>query len=132
MEQRWLIGSHSDIGGYKDRRLSDMTLHWIQDRASTAGLVLNIEQVGDENCRGELTDSYAQFLGDTTLASIRGTIVPLMPLDLVTKLSTNPSPGGGRKIATMSRQIMNHTARRVTFYRDTEVLGNSGGNAIGI
>ncbi len=64
MEQRWFIGSHSDIGGgNKDHRLSDMTLRWIQDKARAVGLNLNHVQVGDENYQGELTDSYARFLG---------------------------------------------------------------------
>lgn len=64
MEQRWFIGSHSDIGGgHKDHRLSDLTLHWIQNKASAIGLGLDNVQVGEENYRGELSDSYAQFLG---------------------------------------------------------------------
>ncbi len=63
MAQRWFIGSHSDIGGgNNDHQLSDISLRWIQDKASTIGLALDNVQVGDENYRGELTDSYARFL----------------------------------------------------------------------
>jgi uncharacterized protein (DUF2235 family) len=33
LEQRWFVGAHCDIGGgYNDRRLSDMTLGWIQQK----------------------------------------------------------------------------------------------------
>jgi hypothetical protein len=49
-------------GGYPDRRLSDLTLRWMQDKASMAGLGLNPVEIGAENYRGVLTDSYAQFL----------------------------------------------------------------------
>jgi uncharacterized protein (DUF2235 family) len=64
VEQRWFIGAHCDVGGgYADRRLSDMTLRWMQDKASSVGLALNAVAVGTENYRGSLTDSYAQFLG---------------------------------------------------------------------
>ena len=64
LEQRWFIGAHCDVGGgYPDRRLSDMTLRWIQDKAGALGLALSPVQVGDRNYLGEFTDSYAKFLG---------------------------------------------------------------------
>jgi len=64
LEQRWFIGAHCDVGGgYPDRRLSDVTLRWMQEKASITGLALNPVAIGAENYRGVLTDSYAQFLG---------------------------------------------------------------------
>jgi uncharacterized protein (DUF2235 family) len=64
LEQRWFIGAHCDVGGgYQDRRLSDMTLRWMQDKAGGLGLALAAVQLGDKNYLGEYTDSYAQFLG---------------------------------------------------------------------
>ena len=64
MEQRSFIGAHCDVGGgYSDRRLSDMPLRWMQDRASALGLAVNPVVVGSQNYRGESTDSYGQFLG---------------------------------------------------------------------
>jgi uncharacterized protein (DUF2235 family) len=64
LEQRWFIGAHCDVGGgYRDRRLSDMTLRWMQDKATTVGLALNPVSIGAENYLGALTDSYAEFLG---------------------------------------------------------------------
>lgn len=63
LEQRWFIGAHCDVGGgYSDRRLSDMTLRWMQDKAAGVGLVLDAVPVGAQNYLGPLTDSYAQFL----------------------------------------------------------------------
>ena len=63
MEQRWFIGAHSDVGGgYADRRLSDITLRWIQDKASALGLALDPVSVTDENLKGNYTDSYMEFL----------------------------------------------------------------------
>ncbi len=64
IEQRWFVGAHSDIGGgYSDRRLSDISLRWMQDNASALGLELSRVQLGERNYLGTLTDSYAQFLG---------------------------------------------------------------------
>ncbi|MGE5217602.1 MAG: DUF2235 domain-containing protein [Chloroflexota bacterium] len=64
LEQRWFIGAHCDVGGgYDDRRLSDMTLRWMQDKAGALGLALDRIQVGAQNYLGTHTDSYAQFLG---------------------------------------------------------------------
>jgi len=64
LEQRWFIGAHCDVGGgYPDRRLSDVTLRWMQEKASITGLAVNPVAIGAENYRGVLTDSYAQFLG---------------------------------------------------------------------
>jgi uncharacterized protein (DUF2235 family) len=63
MEQRWFAGAHSDVGGgYPDRRLSDITLRWIQDKAIAFGLALNPVKISDKNHLGQLTDSYAEFL----------------------------------------------------------------------
>jgi len=59
---------------YNDRRLSDMTLGWIQQKASALGLALDAVQVGPKNYFGEFTDSYAQFLGAFTPGRIRGII----------------------------------------------------------
>jgi Uncharacterized alpha/beta hydrolase domain (DUF2235) len=63
MEQRWFVGAHSDVGGgYADRRLSDVPLRWMQDKASALGLGLAPVAVGSENYQGPFTDSYLQFL----------------------------------------------------------------------
>ncbi|SEQ83676.1 Uncharacterized alpha/beta hydrolase domain [Nitrosomonas sp. Nm51] len=64
IEQRWFVGSHSDVGGgHKDRALSDLSLRWMQDKAGAAGLDLDYAHVGNENYLGRLTDSYKEFLG---------------------------------------------------------------------
>jgi uncharacterized protein (DUF2235 family) len=62
IEQRWFIGAHSDVGGgYTDRRLSDITLKWMQDKASALGLALTPVEVGQKNYLGPYTDSYTEF-----------------------------------------------------------------------
>jgi uncharacterized protein (DUF2235 family) len=64
IEQRWFLGAHCDVGGgYKDRRLSDMALRWMQDKAIALGLGIDPVAVSPQNFLGEHTDSYAQFLG---------------------------------------------------------------------
>jgi uncharacterized protein (DUF2235 family) len=64
LEQRWFIGAHCDVGGgYADRRLSDITLRWMQEKAGSAGLAVNPVALGAQNYLGSFTDSYAQFLG---------------------------------------------------------------------
>jgi len=63
LEQRWFIGAHCDVGGgYPDRRLSDMALRWIQDKANAVGLALDPVKVDAKNYLGEYSDSYAKFL----------------------------------------------------------------------
>ena len=63
LEQRWFIGAHCDVGGgYPDRRLSDMTLRWIQDKAGALGLALDAVNVDAKNYLGDFTDSYGKFL----------------------------------------------------------------------
>jgi uncharacterized protein (DUF2235 family) len=63
IEQRWFIGAHCDVGGgYPDRRLSDISLRWMQDRASELGLTLTPRDVATDNYLGSLTDSYQGFL----------------------------------------------------------------------
>jgi uncharacterized protein (DUF2235 family) len=64
MEQRWFVGAHCDVGGgYSDRRLSDITLRWMQDRASASGLGLSRVPLAAESYLAPPTDSYAKFLG---------------------------------------------------------------------
>lgn len=63
MEQRWFCGAHSDIGGsYKDRKLSNITLRWMQGNASAVGLALENVQIDISDCVGQLTDSYSKFM----------------------------------------------------------------------
>jgi uncharacterized protein (DUF2235 family) len=67
VEQRWFIGAHADVGGgYDDRRLSDITLRWMQDKAESCGLRLDprgVPDVTDANAEGSITDSFRAFLG---------------------------------------------------------------------
>lgn len=64
VEQRWFIGAHCDIGGgYDDRRLSDITLAWMQNKAAALGLGLDVVRVGAQSYLGVYTDSYTEFLG---------------------------------------------------------------------
>ena len=64
LEQRWFVGAHCDVGGgYSDRRLSDMTLRWMQDKAGALGLALDTVTVGEKNYLGVFTDSHVKFLG---------------------------------------------------------------------
>ncbi|HUF40494.1 MAG TPA: DUF2235 domain-containing protein [Verrucomicrobiae bacterium] len=63
LEQRWFLGAHCDVGGgYQDRRLSDLALRWMQDKAGVAGLAVDPVHVIDDNFRGASTDSYSEFL----------------------------------------------------------------------
>lgn len=63
LQQRWFVGAHCDVGGgYKDRRLSDLALRWMQDNAAAAGLAVDSVSLAGDNYRGAFTDSYAEFL----------------------------------------------------------------------
>jgi uncharacterized protein (DUF2235 family) len=64
LEQRWFPGAHSDVGGgYPDRRLSDLALRWMPDRAAEAGLEVAPVAARADGFAGPATDSYALFLG---------------------------------------------------------------------
>ncbi|HEY7312918.1 MAG TPA: DUF2235 domain-containing protein [Gemmataceae bacterium] len=69
LEQRWFVGAHADVGGgyaddqgYAERRLSDIALRWLQEKAAALGLGLDPVTVADTNYRGPIHDSYAEFL----------------------------------------------------------------------
>ncbi len=65
--QRWFAGAHDDVGGgYADRRLSDLTLRWMQEQAIAAGLVLDPARIPAPDpaaTMAPIDDSYTQFLG---------------------------------------------------------------------
>ena len=67
VEQRWFIGAHADVGGgYEDRRLSDITLSWMQDNARSCGLRLDpsrVPKVTNADMDGSVADSFRGFLG---------------------------------------------------------------------
>jgi uncharacterized protein (DUF2235 family) len=69
VEQRWFIGAHADVGGgYADRRLSDIALAWMSQKAIESGLALSAADLPDvphSNAFAGIHDSYADFLGGT-------------------------------------------------------------------
>ena len=63
VEQRWFVGAHSDVGGgYPDRKLSDITLRWMQEKAFGLGLGINLVPTGADNFKAPYRDSYSEFL----------------------------------------------------------------------
>lgn len=66
MEQRWFLGAHCDVGGgYEDRRLSDLTLHWMQQQAAACGLALTPVQLPSDVISyytAPISDSFKKFL----------------------------------------------------------------------
>jgi uncharacterized protein (DUF2235 family) len=67
IEQRWFLGAHADVGGgYEQRRLSDITLRWMQYKARACGLILDdagIPTVTGANAMDAISDSFKAFLG---------------------------------------------------------------------
>lgn len=67
LEQRWFVGSHADVGGgVPDRRLSDIPLRWMMERAMAAGVIFDPRQVPlriERNHLAAVDDSYSEFLG---------------------------------------------------------------------
>lgn len=71
IEQRWFIGSHSDIGGGNDRDgagrkpdpLQELPLAWLQRKALAAGLAFNELFVPEADAdTGVPRNSYAEFM----------------------------------------------------------------------
>lgn len=69
IEQRWFMGAHADVGGgYEARQLSDITLRWMQGKASDCGLQLDaagMPEVSASNAGGVIADSFKAFLAGT-------------------------------------------------------------------
>jgi uncharacterized protein (DUF2235 family) len=72
MEQAWFPGVHCNVGGgYADAGLSDGALHWMWDRAASAGLALDERQRPHGRPDAPMRDSmtfYYRWLGDGTRA----------------------------------------------------------------
>ena len=50
IEQMWFTGAHSDVGGgYRNRRLADIPLTWMADKAKDAGLVFDDNMLPEIN-----------------------------------------------------------------------------------
>jgi uncharacterized protein (DUF2235 family) len=67
VEQRWFIGAHANVGGgYKNDRLSNLPLAWMQAKADSLGLTFStqVSLSGDEHLVKPV-DSYAEFLFHT-------------------------------------------------------------------
>jgi uncharacterized protein (DUF2235 family) len=66
LEQRWFAGSHADVGGgVPDRRLSDLSLRWMMERALEHGIIFEPRQVPlriERNHLAHVSDAYADFL----------------------------------------------------------------------
>ncbi len=62
MEQKWFVGSHGNIGGgYADSRLSDITLQWMQQKASECGLQIAQVATTAEAYLGTLRNSFDEW-----------------------------------------------------------------------
>jgi len=70
IEQRWFIGSHSDVGGgndhdgagHKPDLLPELPLAWLQRKASDAGLACSEWLPATDAYLGVPRDSYAEFM----------------------------------------------------------------------
>lgn len=71
VEQRWFVGAHSDVGGgektdgagHSPDTLPEITLAWMQAKASGAGLAFNSAYVPAAGAELDVpNDSYAQFM----------------------------------------------------------------------
>ncbi|MDP1783909.1 MAG: DUF2235 domain-containing protein [Sulfuricurvum sp.] len=63
VEQRWFIGAHANVGGgYGDDPLADLSLEWMQKKASAAGLKLTPYKAPSNAYKSEPRDSFKEFL----------------------------------------------------------------------
>jgi len=64
VEQRWFVGVHANIGGgYKDDKLCNLPLQWIQSKAEAAGVSFAKKyEAENDDCLGEVRDSYKEFM----------------------------------------------------------------------
>lgn len=63
VEQRWFIGAHANVGGgYGEDPLADITLQWMSEKATAAGLQLNTFTAADNAWQTRPRDSFSEFL----------------------------------------------------------------------
>ena len=65
VEQRWFAGAHSNVGGGygSGDSLSNIPLHWIQEKAHHCGLQFRVKAaIGTDDFKGAWRDSYAEFM----------------------------------------------------------------------
>lgn len=62
-EQRWFIGAHANVGGgYPNDVLAIIPLHWMQEKATNAGLSFRqCVRIPKDAHFGPITDSYGKF-----------------------------------------------------------------------
>ncbi len=66
MRQVWFPGMHSDVGGgYRETKLSDITLEWMIARATSHGLLIwpGSEVASSPDANGKMHDSRSSFIG---------------------------------------------------------------------
>lgn len=63
VEQRWFAGAHCNVGGgYHGNALSDLPLHWMQQKALARGLACQPVAVPPDAFQDEVKDSYREFM----------------------------------------------------------------------
>jgi hypothetical protein len=65
VEQRWFPGAHANVGGgYRDNRLSQLSLAWMLEKAQQNGLAFRYPvQVEASSYKDAVIDSYSEFAG---------------------------------------------------------------------
>lgn len=65
IEQRWFVGAHGNVGGgYREARLSLLSLAWMASRCAQIGLLLKEPvRLGGAEHLGDIRDSWREFLG---------------------------------------------------------------------
>lgn len=65
VEQRWFPGAHADVGGgYRDGKLWQLSLHWIQQQAAYCGLDFSTMATVDPDASlSTMHDSLGEFAG---------------------------------------------------------------------
>lgn len=125
LEQVWFAGSHTDIGGgYVDTGMSDITLHWMRDKAEGCGLGFN-QNYFDKNTSpdflGEIRDSTTGLF-----KLIPHYIRPIGLGDTGNKVSAESvHPSAIRRL--MSRDLAYHPENLVAYNENRQSSANIAG-----
>jgi len=89
LEQVWFAGVHCDVGGgYAETGLSDITLNWMIEKATTTGLSIRKPDDLSPDYRGMLHDSST---GVFEIDKLDPYLRPIIIGDNISKASLNPS-----------------------------------------
>ncbi|HEY8611583.1 MAG TPA: DUF2235 domain-containing protein [Roseomonas sp.] len=126
IRQVWFAGAHSDVGGgYQDRRLADITLHWMAEEAKAAGLQFDQEMLPQPGMLNPLSPQHESRLNWSRKDRLTPTIRQIagVPAEVTFyERLYRPTDEDGNPLPTINESL--HESVRQRFGREVALLAN--------